>query len=428
MNPDSPAGGRILACCRASLREADILRFWLEYYRPHVDALLVTALLEPGDDAAELERLCRAAGALLVMDGREQFHCPQSMVALQKAVMLSPADWVLHADSDELLHELPVLRRILAQMEQEGADHAVAWMADRLAPGGKLAGLAGLHKVADLEAAFPVRAALTEKLARGCSYKVCVSRWPFTGSIHTPQRGQNKKGSRRLTLEHFKWRTGLEDRLRKRVRDHHAASLHWGNESERLLAELKTYGRFRAERWLAPRCRRIPGGMDYEDIYRDAILAACDGALFVEVGVKQGRSLCFLAEMMLACGRQFRIHGVNPAPPDGARVNLRRQGMLDYINLVDAPGPAAACSYEDDSLDLVWLHDVESPSSMMDDCRVWWPKIRPGGILAGPRGDHPCVGPAVADACFPPATLTSQGTSFIARKPAFPPPPSYALK
>ena len=126
MSAESPAGRRILACCRASLREVDILRFWLEYYRPHVDTLLVTALLEPGDDAAELERLCRGAGALMVPDERGQFHCPQSMVALQKAVRLFPADWVVHADSDELLYELPNLRSILENMEHEGAGYADA--------------------------------------------------------------------------------------------------------------------------------------------------------------------------------------------------------------------------------------------------------------------------------------------------------------
>ncbi|MBP7951612.1 MAG: class I SAM-dependent methyltransferase [Verrucomicrobiales bacterium] len=398
--PPLTAPSRILACCRASLREADILPFWLAYYRPHVDTLLVAALLEPGDDLALLERQCAEVGAMLVPSRSARFHCPQSMSALQAAVQQYPAEWVLHADSDELLYEVADLRGIVAAMEQEGSDYARAWMTDRLAPGGRLAGMEGLHTVADLEAAFPVRAALTEKLAKADSYKVCLSRWPYTGSIHHPQAGQTKKATRRLTLEHFKWRAGMEERLRKRVRDHKAARLAWGCESERLLAELETHGRLRAELWLTPRSRRIHGWMDYEDIYRDAVRAAPDGAHFVEVGVWQGRSLCYLAEVMLACGKRLRLDGVDlfrdftghvSEYPEALRsvvqgrswldvvsANLRRQGMLDYVNLIQAASPAAAGLYEDGSLDFVWVDGCHTSSAVEADCRAWWPKIRPG--------------------------------------------------
>lgn len=437
---------RILACCRVSVREADILPLWLAHYRPIAAELVVLDLVEPGDDVSSLRELCKTAGAHFFELNAERFDANAGMRGLRKAVETIPADWVIHADSDELLYEAAELPAIIELMEQEGADYAVAWMADRLAPGGKLAGLERIRTVADLEAAFPARAAVTQYLAKGNSMKVCLSRWPLTGWMHDVEEGQSKKGSRRLTLEHFKWRAGLEERLRKRIRDHEATGVPWGDESARLLEELKTHGRIRAERWLAPRCRRLHGWMNYEDVYYDAVIAAREGAHFVEVGVWQGRSICYLAEVMLACGKQLRLDGIDPfrnfpepktGYPDALRPlvtahswldvvssNLRRQGMLDYVNLIQAASPAAAGMYADGSLDFVWIDGAHDRASVEADCRAWWPKIRPGGTMAGHDFDWPEVRQGVMDAQIEDGWLTSRGVSFVIRKPAPVSPPA----
>ncbi len=441
---------RLLACCRLSVREAEMLPLWLAHYGTQADIMAVLVLAAPDDDLSGILSTCAQAGAQCRVEEMEIFDANAAMLALQGMVAGHPADWVVHADSDELLSELAEIRSLIVQMEAEGADHAIAWMADRLAPGGRLAGMEGIATVAELEDAFPVRAGVTQHLAKGTSTKVCLSRWPATGWMHQSEESQKNRATRRLTLEHFKWRTGLEERLRRRIRDHIATGVRWAEESRRILKELDTHGRIRAENWLAPRSRRLHGWMDYEDIYREAVLAAPDGAHFVEVGVWQGRSLCYLAEVMLACGKQLRLDGIDPFRnfPGGktgypaelrplvtghswldvVSANLRRQGMLDYVNLIQAASPAAAGLYADGSLDFVWIDGAHDRASVEADCRAWWPKLRRGGTLAGHDYQQAGVREGLKDACLADGQVEARGGSFVALKtwPALLPEPKPA--
>jgi hypothetical protein len=168
----------------------------------------------------------------------------------------------------------------------------------------------------------------------------------------------------------------------------------------------------------------------------------------VEVGVWQGRSLCFLAEMMLACGKNLRLDGIDPfrnfpRPKTGypeilrplvtahswldvVSANLRRQGMLDYVNLIQAGSPAAAGLYPDESLDFVWIDGSHERDAVAADCRAWWPKIKPGGTMGGHDYDWPEVRQAVSEITFDQGWLTTSGVSFLIYKspapaPAVPP-------
>lgn len=429
---------RILACCRASVREADIFRLWIQHYAPHVDRLAAVIVAEGDDLTEELESLCGKSEVRYEVWQAPRFHPGSSMLALGRVAKQIEADWIVHADSDEFLYEIADIRRIVARMAEEQADHAVAWMADRLAFGGRLRTVDGLKSVADLEAAFPVRAAVTERLARGCAYKVCVCRWPFLGAIHRADDNLHRKARRRLTLEHFKWRTGLEQRLTKRIRDHAASKLPWGKESLRILDELRVHGRIRAERWLAPRSHRIHGWMDYEDIYLDAVKKSPSNGHLVEVGVWQGRSICFLAEAALAAGKALRIDGIDlfrsfrkqkTGYPRALRpivikhswldivtTNLRRQGMLDYVNLIQLPSPEAARLYAPASLDFVWIDGSHEFNAVLADLLAWWPKIKPGGTLGGHDYNQPQVRRAVAYARQEGTRIEQRGKSFVSTK------------
>jgi hypothetical protein len=422
-----------------SVREADIFRLWIQHYAPHVDRLAALIVAERADQTGELESLCAASNVEFQVWKPEWFRLGASVRALQRTVKCLPADWIIHADSDEFLYEIDDIRSLVSQMEKENADHAVAWMADRLAFGGRLGTVTGLKNVAELETAFPVRAAITEGAARGCAYKVCISRWPFLAEVHAPGPNLHRKAQRRLTLEHFKWRVGLEERLRKRIKDHAASKLPWGRESERILNELRVHGRIRAERWLAPRCRRIPGWMDFEDIYLEAVRRAPEKGHLAEVGVWQGRSLCFLAEAALAAGKRLRIDGVDSfrrfaeektGYPQELRplvtrhswlhlvaANLQRQGMLDFVNLIQVPSPQAARLYPRRSLDFVWLDGNHTYDAVLADLKAWWPRVRPGGLLGGHDYDQPQVRAALAAACLRTSGIQYSKRSFLATKP-----------
>jgi hypothetical protein len=240
---------QIVACCRVSRREEDIFPLWLEHYRPHVDGVAVVILAEKGEATLTLQKMCDQAHVRHALCQTERFHTWRSMAALQELVQQVDAAWVLHADSDEFLREIEEGRCFVEQMAAENADHAFAWMKDRLAEGGYLRGVDHLRSVAELKDTFPIEAAVTSGLAKACSFKVCLSRWPETGQIHIKGDSLVRQASRMLTLDHFKWRSGLAGRLEKRIQDHSASGLPWGDESQRILDELRDYGRIRAEWW-----------------------------------------------------------------------------------------------------------------------------------------------------------------------------------
>lgn len=168
---------------------------------------------------------------------------------------------------------------------------------------------------------------------------------------------------------------------------------------------------------------RIHGWMNYQDLYREVAEALPDGAHVVEVGVWQGRSLCYMVEMMRLLGKTFRVDGVDPfhsdfAPNavyprylrrrlrrkfisgswlDHAAANLRATGVLDSVRLIQLPSVMAAGAYPDGSLDFVWIDGDHRYDAVLADLRAWWPKVKPGGVLAGHDYDKPDVVRAVRD-------------------------------
>jgi hypothetical protein len=239
----------IIACCRVSRQEEDIFRFWLEHYQPHVDIIAVVIIAEKRDEILDIKERCEKARVRYSICEMERFHTWHSMEALQNLVGQINAAWVLHADSDEFLREIREIRGITGEMIAENADHAFAWMRDRLAVEGHLRSIKDLNTVPELCAAFPVEAAVTSRLAKACAFKVCLSKWPETGLIHSKGRRLTRQIPRMLTLDHFKWRAGLIERLQKRVEDHSAGGLPWGDESRRILKELTDHGRIRSHLW-----------------------------------------------------------------------------------------------------------------------------------------------------------------------------------
>lgn len=430
---DAVSTPRILACCRVSVREMDIFRLWIEHYTPAVTYLGALIVAEKDDDTGELEALCRKMDVYYKLFSA-RFSPGSSMSAMRGLIDQIEADWLVQVDSDEFLYEIKDLRGIVERMAGEGADYAVAWMADRLAFGGRLLGVEHIRSGAELEAAFPVRASITQDLAHGCPYKVCLTRWPFTGAIHDPGRDLHKKYGKRLTLEHFKWRDGLLERLQKRIRDHTAAKLPWGIESERIIEEMETHGRIRAERWLASRSVRIPGDADHEAVFHKVVLSAPEHAHFVQLDVEEGRSLCYLAEVALAAGKKLRIDAIDiiggfqesdtsesssgrfpqrDSTLEMVAANLRNQGMLDYINLLQLSSLAAARLYNSACLDFVWVGKQVSLHFEEVFFREWWSKLKPGGQMAG--HDQPEIQRILKD-CGMDGMVTRRNKTFALRK------------
>lgn len=178
----------------------------------------------------------------------------------------------------------------------------------------------------------------------------------------------------------------------------------------------------------------IPGFCDYADYYRDLVATLPDGAHVVEVGVWQGQSTAALGVEIANSGKAIRLDvvdhfagspdegsdGATPLPDLRARFEAHVAPIRHVIRDIHAESStAAATRYRDGSLDCVWLDGAHDAPSVLADLEAWWPKVKPGGVLAG----HDVQWPSVRQALEPWSYLRGidvsrvSATSWSTRKP-----------
>jgi predicted O-methyltransferase YrrM len=134
---------------------------------------------------------------------------------------------------------------------------------------------------------------------------------------------------------------------------------------------------------------KISGWFDYQDLYNEAVIAAGAEAVFVEVGVFQGKSLCYLAARSLESGKKIAIHGFdNFSQVDGnqhvCEANIRM--MIDAganITLHIGDSAAGAELFADGSVDFVFIDGDHSYEGVKRDIAAWTRKVKPGGMICG---------------------------------------------
>lgn len=122
-------------------------------------------------------------------------------------------------------------------------------------------------------------------------------------------------------------------------------------------------------------------------------------AWFVEVGAFKGKSTAFMAELIRDSGKRIAFDVVDhwegspdciASDPDVLNGTLQQAFarnvayIREYIDEVyTGKSVEAAARYDDTSLDFVFLDANHETASVHADCAAWWPKIKPGGVLAG---------------------------------------------
>jgi hypothetical protein len=158
--------------------------------------------------------------------------------------------------------------------------------------------------------------------------------------------------------------------------------------------------------------RSIPGWCNFEGLYRSQVDKAKDGAHFVETGVYLGKSTSYMAVEIANSGKriQFDAYDTFEGVPeefwkgdlpaldfvfedqerlrdsDGLLVTAASgnlEPVKDHVTLFRADGVHAAGYHEDESLDFVFLDDDHTTLHLLNELEAWWPKVKPGGTLAG---------------------------------------------
>lgn len=183
----------------------------------------------------------------------------------------------------------------------------------------------------------------------------------------------------------------------------------------------------------------IPGYFDFEDIYREQVAIARPAAHFVEVGCWFGRSTAAMGTYIRGSEKPIRFDAIDTwqtidvgygvsdklqkiaTEHDGMygafQHYMKEAGVSDIVNPIVCDSVVAAKLYEDNSLDFVFIDGDHRRENVLSDLNAWWPKVRPGGVLAGHDFDDP--GPHDAACAFCESNglaLGQSGRSFLIRK------------
>jgi predicted O-methyltransferase YrrM len=182
----------------------------------------------------------------------------------------------------------------------------------------------------------------------------------------------------------------------------------------------------------------IFGWFDFDDIYREAN-EKFDNSFFCEIGSFQGRSACYLAELITESKKNNKLVCVDlwPTPEElkekvnlGAgqgeeaqRIlalpksvletfcdNLDRAGVRDCVFPIRQNSSLAAALFPDDYFSLIFVDAGHSYEMVMKDLEAWYPKLKKGGIFAG--HDYDCDGVVRAVRDFFGKDLDKNGGSF----------------
>jgi hypothetical protein len=164
------------------------------------------------------------------------------------------------------------------------------------------------------------------------------------------------------------------------------------------------------EEWRALKAK-IPGWFAFARTYDRAVDTASDGAIFVEVGSWKGRSAYYMATRIRDSGKRIRFCCVDHwqgspehrGDPDVAAGTLydtflrNIADVRDYIEPMRMSSLDAAAQFADTSCALVLIDASHEYEDVKADIRAWWPKVAPGGTLAGDDYDWPGVQRAVGE-------------------------------
>lgn len=187
-----------------------------------------------------------------------------------------------------------------------------------------------------------------------------------------------------------------------------------------------------------------PDYFSYPKLYRSFVEEAKEGSLLVEVGAFLGRSIAYLGVEALNSGKNLRIDCIDDWNPASCRVwytdadgkNFREYAGVEVYkqflrnmeplgNLVRSmrmTSLEAVDLYEDESIDYLFLNGDQSYETVRDELHAWYPKIKPGGIIAGHDWNgFPGVQRAVRGfAKFDSSKVRTSENCWIYRKPDLP--------
>ncbi|MDX3590808.1 hypothetical protein PV749_06695 [Streptomyces sp. ID03-2B] len=229
--------------------EPSLLAAWVRHYRwLGIERFLIAFHFPehvPVQQRHELQATSRELGIVPTGTSLGPWHEHTNTLLRDALRHQAGSGWHLLAAADEFQQYPVPLNEVIAQAEDSGRRVVGGLMLDRIAASGRLADWAA-H--GDLDIAYPFGGHLTHRLLHGDPRKIVLARHDVavsSGNHRAP--GLRPDVDRICAVHHFKWRSGVLDDLRRRVR--HFSTGTWQeqtpavrDEASRLLSHVDQHG------------------------------------------------------------------------------------------------------------------------------------------------------------------------------------------
>lgn len=190
----------------------------------------------------------------------------------------------------------------------------------------------------------------------------------------------------------------------------------------------------------------VPGYCNFDELYRQAVQNASDGAVFVELGSLWGRSTFRMASSIKESQKNIKFYCIDVwdlrgisagewSKEDivwGNKMGTNTQDNIDFayetflaalfkLNLQNYTFPIKLSSrvahrlFEDNSISFLFIDADHSYEGVLEDIELWLPKVAEGGVIAGHDYDWTGVKKAV-DEKFAGKEIKIYNTSWIVQK------------
>jgi SAM-dependent methyltransferase len=131
----------------------------------------------------------------------------------------------------------------------------------------------------------------------------------------------------------------------------------------------------------------------YQTLYTRMVTEFTNGSVFVEVGCWKGRSAACMCVEIANSKKDIEFYCVDiwdgTDETDPALIGLydkflhNLKSVAPYFRPLKMPSVDAAVKFKDASLDFVFIDAGHEYDAVKQDIQAWYPKVKPGGILAG---------------------------------------------
>ena len=139
---------------------------------------------------------------------------------------------------------------------------------------------------------------------------------------------------------------------------------------------------------------KIFGFFNFQDVYSDMVNKFDTNSHFIEIGGFLGCSSVYMGVEIFNSGKNIKFDVIdkwdfNWKMEDGREVYTYTEFLKNIEPLKEIINPIKAFSkdigknYEDETIDFIFIDADHEYDGVMNDIKIWYPKVKKNGIIAG---------------------------------------------